>query len=198
MINTKKNGCDLFMKKYLFSIAFAFIMVLLSNNSIYSEETWDTLNSKMIEFYNNKNYEEGFEVALKCVKAAEKDYGKYHLKTATSLNNLAEFYKLKGDLKEAEKYYKQSLAIGKVILGKNSYFMATCYKNLGFLYDMKGELTKAEKYFIDSVEITKKANKGNRFLLFDALNNLLDFYTKHSMEEKRKEISIRLDNLVSE
>ncbi|MCR4322173.1 MAG: tetratricopeptide repeat protein [Candidatus Brocadiaceae bacterium] len=72
------------------------------------------------------------------MEIAEKTFDPNHPHVASSLNNLAELYRVRGKYAEAEPLYKRSLAIREKARGPNHpnvanvlENMAECYKKIG-------------------------------------------------------------------
>ena len=74
---------------------------------------------------------------------------------ADSLNNLAVFYKQSGDLKKAERYQKESLAIKKEALPLNHHAYAESVANLGDVYYEMGNFKKAFPLIQQGVELRR-------------------------------------------
>ena len=59
----------------------------------------DTLNRQVVQLYGQGRYAEAIDIARQAVAEAEAAFGPDHATTATSLNNLAELYRIDGPLR---------------------------------------------------------------------------------------------------
>ena len=71
--------------------------------------------------------------------------GPDHPHVATSLNNLAELYRIQGQSARAEPLYKRSLAIFEKALGPDHPDVATSLENLAVFYRETKRESEAEK-----------------------------------------------------
>src|SRR3990167_7826721 len=72
------------------------------------EARWKALNYKVVELIQKGQYKDATKQAKEAVIMAEKTLGKEHPFTATSLNNLAEIYRIQKKYREAESNYNKS------------------------------------------------------------------------------------------
>ncbi len=86
----------------------------------------------------------------------EKVLGEHHPDTAWSYNNLAGLYMQQRMEKEAEEFYKKSLAILEETLGERHPSIAVNYGNLAVLYKNQGKLTEAEELGRKALSIQEK------------------------------------------
>ncbi len=89
-------------------------------------------------------YNDAEPLYLQSLDITKRQLGNDHLDVATSLNNLAEFYRNQGRYNDAEPLYLQSLDILKHQLGNDHPHVATSLNNLALLYDSQGKYLKAE------------------------------------------------------
>jgi len=97
--------------------------------------------------------ERSFQAAVKEAEA----FGPQDPRLATSLNNLAELYRLQGKYAEAEPLNKRSLAIREKALGPAHPDVANSLNNLAGLYHQQGKYNEAEPLYKRSLEIVAKA-----------------------------------------
>jgi tetratricopeptide (TPR) repeat protein len=95
---------------------------------------------------------------------------------ATSLNELALFYKVMGRYAEAEPLYVRSLAIKEKQLGANHPDTATSLNNLAELYRTTGKYAEAEPLYVRSLAIIEKQLGANHPDTATSLNNLALLY----------------------
>ena len=78
-----------------------------------------------------------------------------------TLNNLGHFLRSQGDLVEADKHYRQSLAIRLRILPKNHPDMIVCLLNLADILILQDKRVAAESLFYQAYTIYKLSQKEN-------------------------------------
>ncbi|WP_287729688.1 tetratricopeptide repeat protein, partial [Microcystis sp. M040S2] len=98
----------------------------------------ERLNQQVIQLYQQGKYNEAILLAEQALAIRKQQLGDNHPLTATSLNNLAELYRVQGRYSEAEPLYKQALAIIKQQLGDNHPLTAQSLNNLALLYRVQG------------------------------------------------------------
>jgi tetratricopeptide (TPR) repeat protein len=72
--------------------------------------------------------------------------GPDHPKTATGLNNLAEFYRRLEKYEQAEPLFKRALAIREKTVGPDHFETATVLNNLALLYKSQGHYAEADSF----------------------------------------------------
>ncbi len=109
---------------------------------------WEILNGEAMALYRSGHYDRALPVAQKALiiaeETVEKDVGPDQLALATSLNNLAELYRVQGNFNAAEPLYKRSLRIFEITLGPNHPVVATSLNNLATLYRANQRVVAAE------------------------------------------------------
>ena len=95
---------------------------------------------------------------------------------ATSLNNLAELYRVQGNYSEAEPLYQRSLAIREKVLGSEHPSVATSLNNLAALYRVQGNYSEAEPLYQRSLAIREKVLGSEHPDVATSLNNLAELY----------------------
>jgi tetratricopeptide (TPR) repeat protein len=79
------------------------------------------------------------------LKIYEKSLGPEHPDVATSLNNLAELYRIQGQYGKAEPLYQRSLKIWEKSLGPDHPDVATSLKNYAELLSQTGRTKEASR-----------------------------------------------------
>jgi CHAT domain-containing protein/tetratricopeptide (TPR) repeat protein len=92
------------------------------------------------------------------------------LEVASTLNNLGNVARSRGDLARAEELYQQALAIYEK-LAPNSLQVATATLNLGNVARDRGDLVRAEQYYQQALAIREKL-APNSLQVAQTLNNL--------------------------
>ena len=108
-------------------------------------------------------------------KIVNRFLGKDHPDVATSLNNLAELYRVQGKYDQAEPLYQRSLAIREKTLGKDYPDVATSLNNSAVLYHAQGKYDQTEPLYQRSLAIMEKAlgkNHPNTKTVKDNLQKL--------------------------
>jgi len=85
---------------------------------------------------------------------------------AVSLNNLGNIARTRGDLAEAERLYRECLAIAKEIGARQGE--ASSLQNLGEIAYMRGDLAEAERLYRESLAIEEISDRNEA----GSLNNL--------------------------
>ncbi len=124
-----------------------------------SLEAWRLLNLKAIQYYQQNNPKEAIKSAQESLKFAKKTFGKEHPYTATSLNNLAELYRIQKRYYEAENPYKEALAIREKVLGTEHPDYALSLNNLATLYFLEKRVPEAEPLYTKALAIYEKQIK---------------------------------------
>jgi CHAT domain-containing protein/Tfp pilus assembly protein PilF len=136
----------------------------------------EKLTQQVIQLYQQGKYNEAIPLAEQALAIRKKVLGDNHPDTATSLNNLAELYRVQGRYSEAEPLYKQALAIIKQQLGDNHPSTATSLNNLAFLYQSQGRYSEAEPLYKQALAISKQQLGDNHPLTVAILNSLAALY----------------------
>ncbi len=116
---------------------------------------WNTLNAVGMEAYQRGDYAEAEKQLAAAVKEAE-GFGPQDPRLATSLNNLAEVYRLEGRYGKAEPLHRRALAIREVALGPEHPDVGTALNGLANLYRDQGRYAEAEPLFKRAVVIREK------------------------------------------
>ena len=90
----------------------------------------EALDQQIVELYEQGRYQEAIPLAERRVEIVEAQVGSEHLDVATSLNNLAELYRLQGRYEDAEPLYQRSLGIREAQLGSEHPNTVTVRENL--------------------------------------------------------------------
>ncbi|WP_287734022.1 tetratricopeptide repeat protein [Microcystis sp. M095S1] len=136
----------------------------------------ERLNQQVIQLYQQGKYNEAILLAEQALAIRKQQLGDNHPLTATSLNNLAELYRVQGRYSEAEPLYKQALAIIKQQLGDNHPLTAQSLNNLALLYRVQGRYSEAEPLYKQALAIRKQQLGDNHPLTAQSLNNLAALY----------------------
>ena len=117
------------------------------------------------------------EVAYRnALQRREQQLGADHVDVATSLNELAELYRMMGRYGEAEPLYGRSLAIKEQQLGVDHLDTAISLNNLAALYDLMGRYREAEPLYERSLAIKEQQLGADHLDMAISLNNLAGLY----------------------
>ncbi len=121
-------------------------------------------------------YEEAIPIAREVLQIREKADGPEHVKTAVSLNTLAELYRATGDHANAKPLYQRALAIKEKALGLEHPSTATSLNNLAELYSAMGDYAKAVEFHLRAFAVREKALGPQHLFTVASLNNLAVTY----------------------
>ena len=111
-----------------------FLLILLLLGSCQKTEEWDNLNSEAVRAYKSGQYSRATVLAEQALNLAKKELGNKHSNTLTSMNNLAELYKLQGRYEKAEPLSIETMALSKEVLGIKHPDTLSNMNNLAELY----------------------------------------------------------------
>ncbi|AFY38363.1 NB-ARC domain protein [[Leptolyngbya] sp. PCC 7376] len=127
----------------------------------------------------------------KCLEIVTERFGESHIDVATSLNNLADFCRLKGDYHKAEALHLRSLEITVKILGEEDLETAKSTHNLALTYRAQGHFQKAEFYFLRSLSIFERQLDSEHLLIATNLSNLSELYLYRKLYMKARPYVLR-------
>lgn len=85
----------------------------------------------------------------------EKILGPEHPYVGSSLNSMAELYRVTGRMEEAEPLYRRALAISEKAFGPNHGEVAKVLNNLALLHEHQGRYAEAEQFYKRSLTIAE-------------------------------------------
>jgi tetratricopeptide (TPR) repeat protein len=88
---------------------------------------------------------------------SERGLGPDHPKVATSLNNLAELYRVQGRYAEAKPLSRRALAIREQALGPSHLDVAQSLHDLALLYYVQGRYGEAEPLYVQALALLEQA-----------------------------------------
>ena len=138
------------------SIIFIFLIIKGLPLLIKEQDDFNALMTKIEKKVEAKKDDEVIRLLDKARKLANQKFGSDNLSLATSLNDLANFYKRIGKHAEAEALYKRSLEIYEKSLGPDHLYLAIGLNNLAQLYYSIGEYTRADPLQRRSLQISEK------------------------------------------
>lgn len=136
-------------------------------------------------FYEGQGYYTQAEHCyLRGLKAIECRFGRQHLDTATSLNDLAYIYKTQGRYSEAEPLYLRALNIRIDLLGRESTSVAQSLNNLATIYRKQGRYAEAEPLLLEVIEIRRKVLGKKHIYVAQCLDHLACLYYEQARYEE--------------
>ncbi|MGG6295452.1 tetratricopeptide repeat protein [Leptolyngbya sp. AN02str] len=134
------------------------------------------LNQQVIELHQAGRYADAIPLAERALSIREQALGSNHPSVASSLNNLANLYRLQGNYAQAEPLYRRSLSIREQALGSNHPNVAQSLNGLASLYQDQGNYAQAEPLYRRSLSIWEQALGNNHPNVATSLNNLAELY----------------------
>ncbi len=133
---------------------------------------WNQLTRQSIELYQHGNYHEAKIVAEKGLELAQKIWGAKHQNVATSLNNIANIYRITGKYFEAKPLYMESLAMLKHLLGEEHLLVAQSLNSLAGCHFSQGHLLDAEAMYLQGLAMLKRLLGEQHPLIATSMNNM--------------------------
>ena len=152
------------------------LWILACPASQSDDDEFKLLNQQVQTLFREGKYQEATPLAEKAVELAKRVYGPEHVRTATSLNNLALLYQDMGEYAKAEPLNEEALRIDQKVLGPEHLDTVTSLNNLALLYDDMGEYTKAEPLYQEALRIRQKVLGPEHPNTATSLNNLALLY----------------------
>ena len=144
------------------------------------------------------HYEQVESLFIKSRDIKEKILGKENASYSTSLNNLAELYRIKGQHGKAEPLYKEARDIYAKVHGKEHPAYATSLNNLAELYRVIGQYDKAEPLYIESLDVIAKVLGKEGIDYAISLNNLAELYSAQGQYDKAEPLYIESRDIRAE
>ncbi len=136
-------------------ISIVFSAILIVAMSVWGNHmAWNKLTKAGVAAAQLHHYAEAEKLLLQALKESERS-GHQDRRVATSLSNLAETYRLKGDLDRAEPLQRRALQIRQRLFGENFPDVATSLISIGLLKEDQREFAEAEKCYQRALAIRK-------------------------------------------
>jgi tetratricopeptide (TPR) repeat protein len=117
--------------------------------------------------------------------------------TATTLNNLANLYKVQEKYEQAESLFKRALIIREKLLGEGHINTATTLNNLAVLYYNQGKYERAEPLFKRALATRERVLGEEHADTTTTRNNLADLLRKTRREDEAAQLGTRAQLLQS-
>ena len=151
---------------------------------------WESYITAAQQAYQQADYAEA-EKQLEAALTEAEAFGPDDVRLATSLNNLAELYRIQGKYAEAEPLNKRSLVIDEKALGPEHPAVATSLNNLALIYDAQGRYGEAEPLYKRALAIWEKALGPEHPDVATSLENYADLLRKTGRVSEAKEMEAR-------
>ncbi|MGB6013701.1 MAG: tetratricopeptide repeat protein, partial [Nodosilinea sp.] len=136
----------------------------------------ERLNQQATELYEAGRYDEAEPFLQEALQIRQTALGPDHPDVATSLNNLAELYRLQGRYGESEPLHQEALSIRRQQLGDRHPAVATSLSNLALLHLDQGRYEEAEPLHQESLAIRRERLGDRHPDIATSLNNLAGLY----------------------
>ncbi|MEM9219288.1 MAG: FxSxx-COOH system tetratricopeptide repeat protein [Cyanobacteria bacterium P01_F01_bin.150] len=133
---------------------------------LWIKEGCNLLSLLSYHLYKRGQYFLALEVGDSELEMRRELLGECHLSVATSLNNLAEFYRSQGHYEKVEQYYQQALDMRRELLGNYHPDVANSLNNFAGLYQSQGRYEEAENFYQQALDMRRQ-------LLGDSSSNTL-------------------------
>jgi len=140
--------------------------------------------------YLEKKYAAAEFPLKRALERDEANYGKVHLTVSSSLNNLAEVYRIQGKNAMAEPLYRRALLIDEKLLGPGHVDVGTDLNNLGALYLFQRRYAEAEPILHRALAIRESTLERRHPELAMALDNLASLYRFMGRFEEAEELDV--------
>ncbi|KAJ6198058.1 hypothetical protein J3E72DRAFT_384946 [Bipolaris maydis] len=128
------------------------------------------------------------ELCKSTLEIAENVYGRKHLETLTSLNNLAVVLKHQGKLEEAEEMHREALQGREKIFGREHLNTLDSFNNLAIVLECQGKLEEAEEMHREALQGYEKIFGREHLDTLTSLNNLAVVLDKRGKLEEAEEM----------
>ncbi len=159
----------------LLTIAAGVLSARLTSAQLRAKTDWDRYMVAAQLAYGQEHYDE----AEKQVKAAL-EYAKHFWpndpRTAKSLGFLGQIYRAQGKDADAEKPFKEALAIWKEVFGPERVDLVVPLEDLAQLYQDEGKYAEAEPLYKRSLVIMEKAYDRKGLFVAASLDKLAGLY----------------------
>ena len=144
-----------------------------AKNSALPDEKYEGLLRDYAKFlYVYGLYNEAEPIYLRLIFLREKLYGKEHVDTATSYNDIGGLYDNQGNYAKALEYHRKALDIRKRVLGPDNPDTASSYNNIGEVYREQGDYVKALEYHRKALGIMERVLGPNHPSTASSYNNI--------------------------
>lgn len=156
----------------------------IDQEQIISQEGTRLLNAAGVYLVYRARTGEAERLLIQALSIREQLLGPDHPDTATSLNNLARLYQMRGRYEQAESLYVRALEIREEKLGPDHPRTAQSLHNLAELYHVQGKYEQAEPLYVRALAIRKRSLGINHPDTASSREKLASLYRMQGKEER--------------
>ncbi len=146
----------------------------------------ERLQKDVAAHYAKKRFREALPLANQALALSEKIYGRFHAKTAVSVEHLADLQRRLRRFAEAEPQYLRAIELYERALGKDDQKVATLLNNLALVYRDQRRYAEAEPLLKRAIGIYEQAlGPGHRYVatVLDNLGTIYFYQRRHDEAE---------------
>jgi CHAT domain-containing protein len=135
-------------------------------------------NQIVAALYSQGNIQNAIYIAEQAFDLARSIYPNEHDTLIVSVNNLAELFRVKGNLSVAECLFNRAIEMIRKLFGNcDRHDLATSLSNLSLLYQSQGKLAESKLLCVESLEMRRRLFRNcDHQDLATSINNLAGFY----------------------
>ncbi|MFT5208026.1 MAG: hypothetical protein ACI9CF_001790 [Candidatus Omnitrophota bacterium] len=149
-----------------------------------NEKSWDDLNEVMVEQINQAKYTEAISTAQQALTIARESFGLEHMKTAISLQQLANLYRKQQKEDQADILTEEALLIWDKTLGSEKELSFQMRIRFAHSLEDRGEYPKALAALTDLVREQEKYFGSSHTALASSLEFMADILWKQEAFDK--------------
>ncbi|MBN2070174.1 MAG: tetratricopeptide repeat protein [Candidatus Krumholzibacteriota bacterium] len=136
----------------------------------------ERLSEETTAYYDEGMYGKALASASQAFSLSEELYGRRHIVTAQSLNNLGQVHAALGNSAEAERMLVESIDITEDLRGRDNPEISPALKNLAVLYTASSRFSEAERAYRRLIKIVERSDDNEDAAmpgLLESLSNVL-------------------------
>jgi len=147
-------------------------------------------NATAILLTNQKKFEEAAKLYEELVETRSRHFGAESAEVASTLNDYAFHFKLRGQLEKAEELFKHCIAMRSKLLGPDHLQLSEAHAHLHWVYRDRDDLKSATGELKQAIEIRLKTVPPNDQIIKEYYQLLADLYFRQGEKELRDEALI--------
>lgn len=156
-----------------------------------AEDVADILNALTAQRYQAGKYALAEFTAYESLTYSEKQLGREHPYTLTSINNLAGLYRDQGRHGAAESLYQRVLETNERLLGREHSDTLISLNNLAVLYEAQGRYGEADPIYRRAIETAERVLGREHPNTLTSLDNLAGLYRVQGRHEEAESLTRR-------
>ncbi|SPJ80264.1 uncharacterized protein FTOL_08656 [Fusarium torulosum] len=168
-------------------------------DSLGKYEEAEEMHRQILKLRKNGKYEDAEHIHRQTLELREKELGKDHPDTLTSINNLANVLDNQGEYEEAEQMHRQTLRLREKVLSKDHPDILASMNNLANVLYHQGKYEDAEQIHRQTLELRVKMLGNDHPDTLASMNNLahmLDNQGKYEEAEQMHRQTLQLKEKV--